>query len=205
MRKTGFETLSIPSEGAGKPDGKDESMKEKIALKSVFRNLDAVITGSTLTLCVILVNLNVIMRYFLNKPLQWCDEIVTSLFVWTVFIGSAYAHRKHAHLGVDILVNLFPARAREKVQLIMDILQILVLIMLTAISAQYVYHLIYVRGVYKLAVTDMLRLPKWWTGIAVPLGFGLSLIYAIYYFVKDRLHVGGKATETEITAGGENR
>ena len=180
-------------------------MKEKITINKILKNLDAIITGATLTLCVILVNINVIMRYFLNHPLQWCDEIVTSLFVWTVFIGSAYAHRKHAHLGVDILVNIFPHHMKSTVQFIMDILQILVLVMLTGISAQYVYHLVYVRGAYKLAVTDMLRLPKWWTGIAVPLGFGLSLIYALYFLVKDRLHQGGAGNKMENAGeGGTN-
>ncbi len=162
-------------------------MKTNRFMKQCIHNFDAVVTGATLTACVTLVNLNVIMRYFFNHPLQWCDEIVTSLFVWTVFIGSAYAHRKHAHLGVDILVNLFSPAIRQKVRLLFDILQILVLGMITYISGQYVYSLIYVRGKYKLALTDMLRLPKWWTGIAVPIGFGLSLIYALYFFYQDYL------------------
>lgn len=162
-------------------------MKQKNTAREVIHNLDAVITGSTLMICVILVNLNVLMRRFFNHPLQWSDEIVTSLFVWTVFIGSAYAHRKHAHLGVDILVNLFPEAIREKVRIVLDILQILVLCMLTYVSGQYVYNLIYSRGKYKLALTDMLRLPKWWTGIAVPIGFGLSLIYAFYFFYHDHI------------------
>lgn len=162
-------------------------MESNNIIKKIIYNLDAVVTGTTLLLCVLLVNLNVLMRYFLNQPLQWCDEIVTSLFVWTVFIGSAYAHRRHAHLGVDILVNLFPLGAREKVRIVVDILQIFVLGMITYISGQYVYNLIYVRGKYKLALTDMLRLPKWWTGIAVPLGFGISLIYALYFFYSEHI------------------
>jgi len=87
-------------------------MKKKITPKKIIRNLDAIITGATLTACVVIANLNVIMRYFFNHPLQWNDEVVTGLFVWTVFIGSAYAYRKHAHLGVDIVTNaLSPKRA----------------------------------------------------------------------------------------------
>ena len=52
-------------------------MKHKITLKSIVTNLDAFITGVTLSICVVLVNANVIMRYFANHPLQWCEEIVT--------------------------------------------------------------------------------------------------------------------------------
>ena len=178
-------------------------MKKKSLFKTIVTNLDAVICGVTLSICVILVNLNVIFRYFLNNPIKWTDEVVTSLFIWTVFMGSAYAHRKHAHLGVDIVVNLIHGKPREILEFVMDILQILVLVLLTYISAQYVCNLIWKRGIIfqivdghikyvgqiKYTYTDTLRIPKWYTGVAVPLGFGLSLIYAIYFFLRDRLHV----------------
>ena len=117
-------------------------MKKKITPKLIFQNLDAIITGVTLTICVILVNANVLMRYFFNNPIRWAEEVVTSLFVWTVFIGSAFAYRRHSHLGVDILVNLLPGKAKPAVKAIVSVLELLVLIMLTVISSQYVYHLI---------------------------------------------------------------
>ena len=46
-------------------------MKKKITPKLIFQNLDAIITGVTLTICVILVNANVLMRYFFNNPIRW--------------------------------------------------------------------------------------------------------------------------------------
>ena len=160
-------------------------MKKKITPKTIFSNLDAIITGTTLTICVILVNANVIMRYFFNNPIHWSEEIVTSLFVWTVFIGSSYAYRKHSHLGVDIVVNMLPQKVKGVVRAVMAVVEFLVLAMLTYISSQYVYHLIFSRsGKLKIVVTDLLRLPKWWTGIAVPIGFGLSAIYSVYFMVK---------------------
>ncbi|MCR5089512.1 MAG: TRAP transporter small permease [Oscillospiraceae bacterium] len=191
-------------------------MKKRITVKTIFSNLDAIICGTTLTLCVILVNVNVVFRYFLNSPIKWTDEVVTSLFVWTVFMGSAYAHRRHAHLGVDIVVNLLHGRSRNVVEFIMDILQILVLALLTYISAQYVLNLIFKRGIVftmkdgvfawgkvKVILTETLRIPKWYTGVAVPLGFGLSFIYAIVDFLRNRLHIiKPKAVPAEIEEGG---
>lgn len=174
-------------------------MNKKITLKGILTNLDAIITGTTLTICVFLVNANVIMRYFMNNPIRWSEEVVTSLFVWTVFIGSAYAYRKHSHLGVDIVVNMIPGKAKHYVRGVVRIMELLVLIMLTVISAQYVYHLIYSRtGAFKLVLTDMLRVPKWWTGIAVPAGFGLSVIYSVYFMIKDAMELfGGKKESKE--------
>ena len=161
-------------------------MKNKITLKGILTNLDAIITGLTLSICVVLVNANVIMRYFFNNPIHWAEEVVTSLFVWTVFIGSAYAYRKRSHLGVDILVNILPDKVKKVVKAVMSVVELLVLVMLTWISAEYVYHLIFSRsGKLKVVMTDLLRIPKWWTGIAVPIGFGLSVIYSVYFMYKN--------------------
>lgn len=169
-------------------------------LKKILTNFDAVITGTTLTICVVLANVNVVMRYFFKSPLPWGNEVITGLFVWTVFIGSAYAHRKHAHLGVDIVVNLMGGKARAVVQDIISILELVILIMLTVISAQYVYHLIYVRGVYKPTLTDVLRFPSCLIGAAVPVGFGLSTIYSIKFLLTERFHII-KKKNTDDDAG----
>ena len=191
-------------------------MKKKITPKLIFSNLDAIICGTTLTLCVILVNVNVIFRYFLNNPIRWTDEVVTSLFVWTVFMGSAYAHRRHAHLGVDIVVNLVKGPSKTVIEVIVEILEILILALLTYISTQYVLNLIFKRGIMfsikdgvfawgkvKLTYTDTLRIPKWYTGVAVPLGFGVSLLYSVVAFLRDRLHIIKSKSPAEIGSGSE--
>ncbi len=164
--------------------------KNKITFMTVVKNLDAVITCVTLSICVIMVNVNVFTRYLLKKPVVGAEENVTSLFVWTVFIGSAYAHRKHSHLGVDIVVNMLPGKSKDVVANIVFILELVILIMVTVISAQYVYHLIYnAAGKYKPTVSDVLRIPKWYTAIAVPIGFGLSVIYSIVDLLTNKLHI----------------
>ena len=168
-------------------------MKEKITLKTILKNLDAIITSITLLSCVVLVNANVIMRYFFNNPIRWSEEVVTSLFVWTVFIGSAYAYRNHSHLGVDVLVKMFPEKARKVVDFIIAVLELLVLIMLTVISAQYVYHLLFSRsGAFKPVMTDMLRIPKFYTAVAVPLGFGVSAYHSIRFMIQRVMVMMGK-------------
>ena len=103
----------------------------------------------------------------------------------------------HAHLGVDIVVNRLHGTAKTVVSWIVTIIELGILIMVTIISAEYVYHLIYVRGKFKPAVTDVLRIPKAYTGIAVPIGFGLSTIYSIYFILTDKLHLIKKKSTSE--------
>ena len=162
-------------------------MKKKITLKSIVLNLDAIITCVTLSLCTILANANIFSRYLFNKPIYWAEEVATSLFIWTVFVGSAYAYRTHSHLGVDILVKMLPEKAKRGTQFVISIIEIAVLAMLTYVSAQYVMN-------SWTRVTDDLLMPRWYFSIAVPIGFGWSLLYAIVFFIE---HAKGKTVGEE--------
>lgn len=166
-------------------------MEHKITLKGIILNMDAIITCVTLSLCTILVNANIFTRYLFNTPIYWAEEVATSLFIWTVFIGSAYAYRIHAHLGVDILVKLLPEKAKKGTQFVISIIEIAVLAMLFYVSAQYVIHSWH-------RVTDVLMMPRWYFSIAVPIGFGWSLLYAIYFFIQN-LRGKGKEEESHDT------
>lgn len=160
--------------------------KRKITLGTVISNLDAIVTGATLALATIIVNANVLMRYFFKSPLYWAEEVATGLFVWTVFVGSAYAYRRHAHLGVDILVNALPGKLRSIVKFIIQILELLVLVMLTYVSV------LYLTNTWD-KLSNTLRIPSWYVACAVPLGFGISLIHSIIFLGKDlRAYFNGK-------------
>ncbi len=173
-----------------------------ITWKKVLSNLDAIITGTTLVICVVMANVNVIFRYFFNYPLRWGEEFITSLFVWTVFIGSSYAHRQKAHMSVDILVKMFPKKVRHIIEIVISVLELLILIMLTVISAQFCYHLVFNRkGELFVVMTEMLRIPKVLTAMAVPLGFGLSTIHSIRFLLTERLHILKKKEDSQ--EGGE--
>ena len=156
-------------------------------LGKVILNLDAIITCLTLSACTILVNANIFTRYLFSTPIYWAEEVATSLFIWTVFIGSAYAFRTKAHLGVDILVKMLPEKAKRAVTLVIQVIEIAVLVMLTYVAAQYVANSWH-------RVTDVLMMPRWYFSIAVPIGFGWSLLYAIYDFIMELL---GKRKEEE--------
>jgi len=163
---------------------------KKISFWSIITNLDAIITCVTLSICVIIVNINVITRYVFKHPITGSEEIVTSLFVWTVFIGSAYAHRTHSHLGVDILVGVMPGKMRNIVEDVVLVIELAILILVTVISAQYVYHTMFnIAGKWKPELTDVLRFPKFYTAIAVPIGFGLSTIFSVVEILTDKLHI----------------
>ena len=56
---------------------------------------------------------NVISRYVFNTNILWALEVTVFLFAWMVILGSSYALKKSAHLGVDAVIQIMsPAKRR---------------------------------------------------------------------------------------------
>ena len=62
--------------------------------------------------------INVVLRYGFNTGIIWGLELVTFLFAWLVLFGASYAVKVTAHLGVDVVVNLFGPHRRRTFALI---------------------------------------------------------------------------------------
>ena len=88
---------------------------------------------------ILLVIVNVITRKLFNYIIIWSEEIATSCFVYSVFIGAAYAYRKHQHVGVDLLVERLPAGARRVVHLITNALLVIINGYITVLSVQFIH------------------------------------------------------------------
>lgn len=59
-----------------------------------------------------------IMRYCFNSPYTWEEEFQLACMVWITFLGAPAAFHTKSHVAIEILVDTFP----RKLQQIMDIL-----------------------------------------------------------------------------------
>jgi len=55
----------------------------------------------------------VVLRYIFNSQLIWSLEVILILFAWLVVLGVSYGFKVTAHLGVDALTNVLPARGKR--------------------------------------------------------------------------------------------
>lgn len=127
---------------------------------------------------ILLVIVNVITRKLFNYIIIWSEEIATSCFVYSVFIGAAYAYRKHQHVGVDLLVERLPAGARRVVHLITNALLVIINGYITVLSVQFIQS----SWIKRMPIT---KLPSSVVSTALVIGFGLMTIYSLVFFVKD--------------------
>lgn len=76
---------------------------------------------------VVIAFFQVISRYVMAEIPSWTEEACRYVSIWLVFLGSAVAFRKGAHLGVDFLVNLFPSPLRKAASLFASFVLIFIL------------------------------------------------------------------------------
>jgi TRAP-type C4-dicarboxylate transport system permease small subunit len=145
-------------------------------------NLMAGVAMVVLSLIIFSVCLEIIMRYFLNRPLIWVVELTEYGLLYVTFLGAAWLLRKGGHVQVDIVVNFMSKRWRRRCAVFSAALGLLVSIVLTVFGAIVTYdHL--VRGIYKPTV---LEFPTGAVLAAVPLG---SLFLSARFLTKMLDHI----------------
>jgi len=64
------------------------------------------VASVALAASVVLVSFQIFLRFVFNTPLTWTEEVDRYLFVWSVYLGSAVAVAKKAHIRVTIFIEL---------------------------------------------------------------------------------------------------
>lgn len=57
--------------------------------------------------------LQVFMRYVLNRPLGWTDELSVIAYIWAIFWGCAFMVRAKDHVAFDLVYAMAGERARR--------------------------------------------------------------------------------------------
>jgi len=59
---------------------------------------------------------DVLLRYFFNSPSIWTTEISTYLFLYIIFLGTAYALQEGLHIRVTFFLGIFGPRSKGFVE-----------------------------------------------------------------------------------------
>lgn len=147
-------------------------MKKRVLL--FFKNLDNIIAASALVVIIAITVLGVFLRYVMNDPLKWTEEVSVGLFVWFIFIGASCSMKKGHHVSIDYFVDKFPPSIRKIVQIGMDIITILTLIILIYLGTKLSFS-----RAAMLKITPILKVPYTYIDLAVPVGGVLMLYHMI--------------------------
>ena len=126
----------------------------------------------------VLIVYSVVLRYVLNQPAVWVDELVSYLLVACVMLAAADALLEGEHLAVDLVTERLGSRGKR-----WTLLGGLVAVALSAL-------LLAIEGVDMVAFSRMVGLmsngylatPMWIPQLLIPIGAVLMLLAAVVAF-----------------------
>ncbi len=155
-------------------------------------NIDEIISCTFLSFTIIIVIMNVIMRYFFNSPIRSAEEIATICFIWSVFVGGAAAYRKKMHMGIDILTQLLPEKYQEWIKLVVNTIMVV-------INGTFAYLSIKFSIASRMKPTAVLGISSLYVNLSLVLGFGLIFIYSISATLESLQNI--KSTKSQKIVG----
>lgn len=107
-----------------------------------FDKLLAFVTATAMGAIVLVVFINVAMRYILNTGLTWSEEIAVNLFVWVIFLGAILAGLEGLHIKVDLLTSKLPKKLQK------------VFLVISSLCVVFAMGVLIVGGIDVVKVTD---------------------------------------------------
>lgn len=126
------------------------------------------LAGFAVLAIVALITYDVVMRFFLNEPQLFVDEVASFLQVLVIFGGLATTFRTGGHVRVDLVTGHLPRRARawlRALALVLGLVFLAIVMWTTAQSALTAYR--YGR------VSAVMLYPLWAPMLLIPLGLAL--------------------------------
>ena len=113
--------------------------------------------------------------------LSWPEEFCRYCWIWSVFISLPYTMRKGNMLRVNVLVDLLPTKARNAINIVIDLIN-------TVVMALFFYGSITViqNALNSGRTSPAMELPMAAVYICLLIGFGLGVLRGIQQIV---LHV----------------
>lgn len=151
-------------------------------------------SGWMVPLMMILVVVEVFMRYVIQRPLLIADEFSAYLLVALSYLGLAYTWRQRGHVRITILVAHLPSRWASRVRLGGLILTFLFLIGLSQAGFKMI---LYARQM-DLRSETFFTFPLFWPQLTVFVGFALLTLQLLIEIIRAiaKIRAGEKVEES---------
>src|SRR5699024_7131032 len=103
-------------------------------LNDILKSIEDYISGGFIITGLMILFVQVLMRYVFNLPTTWQDESARYFIVWGVLLGSAVALRDGQHITIDIVYQSLSDKWKNIINIISNILILLFLILLIVFS-----------------------------------------------------------------------
>lgn len=156
-------------------------------LKGINEHLEEYILILLSILTVIVIFMQVFMRYIIGTSLGWSEELARYAFIWMIYIGISYGVKRNRHLKVDVFTLLF----KEKGKLILGIISNILFLLFCVLMTYYGFK---VSG-QLVRLSPALKIPMQWVYLAPVVGLFLTSIRIIQNTSKQIINFKSEAKE----------
>ncbi len=143
--------------------------------KRFYNKIEDILGAVALGIALILLFMQVIMRFVLKLSIPTLEEYSIYLFVWYTFITSSDAMRVNTHIRVEAVVNLFGPKVKAFIFLITQIFNL-------AFCAIFTYSGVFiVLNRLSLSSQSTTGFPMWLVWLAIPVCMCLTAIRSLQY------------------------
>jgi TRAP-type C4-dicarboxylate transport system permease small subunit len=128
---------------------------------------------ATFFVCVLL---QVFVRYVLEQPLPWTDEVARYCFVWASFLAAAVIVGRGEHFNIDFMLEALPHRARSLLRLLGTALCIGFALILVVYGYRWSARLMFARS-------SVLELPQGLIYAVVPISAAYMALHLVLQLV----------------------
>ena len=128
--------------------------------------------------------LQVFLRYVLNRPTSWSEEIALFGLIWFGLLAVAIGVRRHEHVAITFLRDKSP----PAIGTALDYFAQVTIIAFMFVVMFYGHDLITLAGVQVLPASGW---PKWWLYVPTVLGGALGMLNGIANIVLNDVRVPG--------------
>ncbi len=129
------------------------------------------INGSLMLLGVIVLTVNVLMRYIFHMASTWVEEALRYSIIWVTFFGSSQCAKNGLHVGIDIFAQSLPETGKRIVTALGQFIAGILCGFCT-----YAGYFLTTLVMSTMQKSPAILLPMWLIYLSVPLGFALMTI-----------------------------
>ncbi|MCC1482276.1 TRAP transporter small permease [Roseibaca sp. Y0-43] len=152
---------------------------------AIIRNLEEILASIAISVTVILVIINVVLRYGFGFVMPWGQELAVLCFIWAVYLGISSCYKHGLHMGVDAILSILPKR-------VVGPFNLAILVFLLGLNGLLAY-LSYEYTMLSNKTTPVMGVSYFWVNIVLVLCFGLMALHTIRFILRDIAQMRGAA------------
>ncbi|WGV98415.1 TRAP transporter small permease [Vibrio sp. YMD68] len=100
-------------------------------------NFEEILASAAISVTVLMVIINVFLRYGFGFVVPWSEELSVICFIWAVYFGISSCYKHKLHMGVDVIMTLLPAKMKRPFRLVISVFLLILNVIMAYLSFDY--------------------------------------------------------------------